>query len=151
MDAVPTLRDGVFTRRIQVGWGDCDPAGIAYTARLPDFGLQTVDAWWREVLGYGWYEMNLDHGFGTPFVHLSFDFRAPVTARHGLDCRLKPVRLGTTSLEFDLAGYQDGTHCFDGCMISVFVDSRKLTKIPAPAEVRSRVAPLVAAEGRVRP
>ena len=100
------FQDGVFSYRIRVGWGDCDPAQIAYTARLPDFGLQTIDAWWEALMGYGWYEMNRDKGFGTPFVHLSCDFRAPVTPRHPLICKLKPVKLGTRSLEFDFAGFR---------------------------------------------
>jgi 4-hydroxybenzoyl-CoA thioesterase len=78
---------GIFTHTIRVGWGDCDPARIAYTGRLPAFALEAIDAWWEHHLGGGWYQMELDHGIGTPFVHMSLDFRAPVTPRHRLECR----------------------------------------------------------------
>ena len=142
--------DGVFTHLIRVGWGDCDPAQIAYTGRLPDFGLIAIDAWWEALMGYGWFVMNAQKGFGTPFVHLSCDFRAPVTPRHPLVCRLKPVKLGASSLEFDFAGFQDGVHCYDGRYVCVFVDSASFRTIPAPADLRQAIAPLIAATGSLR-
>ena len=86
----------VFEHEIRVGWGDCDPARIAYTGRLPVFALEAIDAWWEHVLGGdGWYQLELDRGFGTPFVHLSLDFREN---RHDsispnyLYYRKKPIR-----------------------------------------------------------
>ena len=94
----------VFEHEIRVGWGDCDPARIAYTGRLPVFALEAIDAWWEHVLGGdGWYQLELDRGFGTPFVHLSLDFRAPVTPRHRLKCEVWPTRLGRTSISFRMA------------------------------------------------
>ena len=30
----------------RVGWGDCDPARIAFTGRLAAFALEAIDAWW---------------------------------------------------------------------------------------------------------
>ena len=43
---------------IRVTWGDCDPARIAYTGRLPWFALDAINAWWEEQLGGdGWFEM----------------------------------------------------------------------------------------------
>jgi 4-hydroxybenzoyl-CoA thioesterase len=141
---------GVFTHEIRVGWGDCDPAKIAYTGRLPDFALQTIDAWWEHLMGYGWFEMNLEKGYGTPFVHLSCEFRSPVTPKHRLICKLKPARLGTSSLEFDFAAYQGGVPCYDARLVSVFIDPDGVRKIPAPDHVRAAIEPLVAATGSVR-
>ena len=149
-DLTPPVVDGVFTHEIRVGWGDCDPAQIAYTARLPDFGLRTIDAWWEAILGYGWFEMNLEKGWGTPFVHLACNFKSPVTPRHRLVCKLKPVRLGRSSLAFDLAAYQNGVHCFDGDFVSVFVDSTTFESIAPPDHVREVIEPLIAATGSVR-
>lgn len=78
-----------FVYEIRVGWGDCDPARIAYTGRLPAFALEAIDAWWEHHLdGDGWYQMELDRGTGTPFVHMSIDFRSPVTPRHRLMCEV---------------------------------------------------------------
>ncbi len=75
-----------FRHEIRVGWGDCDPARIAYTARIPEWALAAIDAWWESEVGPGWFQLNIDRGHGTPFVHMTLDFRAPVTPRHRLIC-----------------------------------------------------------------
>lgn len=128
-----------WTHEIRVSWGDCDPARIAYTARIPAWCLDAINAWWEEHLGGGWYQMELDHGFGTPFVHMSLDFRAPVTPRHRLICTVAPVRLGETSVEFRVQGDQDGVRCFEGRFVCVFSRSGFPQKAPPPPEVRALI------------
>ena len=82
-----------FSHEIRVSWGDCDPAQIAYTARLPWFALDAINAWWEHHLGGGWYQMEFDRGVGTPFVSMSINFCAPVTPRHRPICTIWPNRL----------------------------------------------------------
>ena len=135
-----------FIHEIRVGWGDCDPARIAYTARLPEFALQSIDAWWEHTLaGDGWYQMELDRGFGTPFVNMSLNFRAPVTPRHRLQCHVWPSRLGTKSITFCVHGFQNDVLCFEGEFTCVFADAASVNTRPAPADIRSIVEPLVRA------
>jgi len=138
-----TTGAGDWEHEIAVRWADCDPALIVYTARVPWFALDAIDAWWEAHLGDGWYQLNLDRGVGTPFVHMSIDFRAPTTPRHRLRCAVRPVRLGTSSIEFRVIGRQDGQTCFEGRFVCVFVVARAFTKIPAPAEIRAIVEPLL--------
>ncbi len=130
---------GVFQHSIRVGWGNCDPAGIAYTGWLPMFALQSIDAWWADRLGAGWYEMEFDHGFGTPFVSMRLDFSSPVTPRHPLVCEVAPVRLGRTSITFRVVGRQDGVDRFSGSFTSVFVTHGGLEKREPPGHVRDLV------------
>lgn len=133
-----------FEHEIRVTWGDCDPARIAYTGRLPEFALQAINAWWEHHLdGDGWYQMELDRGFGTPFVHLSLDFRSPVTPRHRLMCEVAPVRLGEKSIEFRVLGRQDGVLCFEGRFVCVFVVAGTVKSQPAPPDIREIVEPLL--------
>jgi 4-hydroxybenzoyl-CoA thioesterase len=126
----------VFTHVIRVGWGDCDPALIAFTGRLPVFAIESIDAWWEHHFGAGWYQMELDRGLGTPFVHMSLDFRVPVTPRHRLECRTWPVALGKTSVSFRVDGVQNGVVCFSGRFVCVFAVPQALKKRPPPEEVR---------------
>ena len=49
-----------FVYKIRVGWADCDPAFIAYTAKIPGFALEAIDAWWEQKIGYGWFQLNID-------------------------------------------------------------------------------------------
>ena len=133
-----------YEHQVRVGWGDCDVARIAYTGRIPAWALEAIDAWWEAHLGGGWYQMELDHGFGTPFVHMSLDFRAPITPRHRLICAVAPTRLGTTSIEFRVEGRQDGELCFEGRFVCVFIVAGSLDKRPAPPDIRALVEPLIA-------
>ena len=127
-----------FEHAVFVGWGDCDPAKIAYTARIPEWALQAIDAWWDAHLGQGrggWFHMEIDRGFGAPFVSLQMDFRKPVTPRHRLICLPRPIRLGRTSITFRVEGRQDGALCWEGEFTSVFIDGASFKPAPPPADV----------------
>lgn len=135
-----------FEHSIRVTWGDCDPAKIAYTGRLPWFALDAINAWWEAQLGGdGWFEMELDRNVGTPFVRLEMDFSSPVTPRHTLVCRVWPVKLGETSITFRVDGMQDGKLCFSTRTVSVFITADKFTKQAPPEDIRDIVQCHIAA------
>lgn len=128
-----------FEHVIRVGWGDCDPARIVYTARIPWFALEAIDAWWEHTAGASWYRLEVDHDVGTPFVSMSLTFRTPVTPRHPLVCAVWPNRLGTTSVGFHVEARQDGTLCFEGDFVSVFIVASAFRKAPPPEALRQVV------------
>ncbi|WP_420569286.1 acyl-CoA thioesterase [Thalassovita sp.] len=133
-----------FVHEIRVTWGDCDPAKIAYTARLPWFALDAINAWWEEHLGGdGWFQMELDRDVGTPFVHMSLDFMSPVTPRHRLKCQVDPVKLGETSIAFRVIARQNGIECFVGKFVCVFTVASEFRKRKAPVEIVEIVTPLL--------
>lgn len=133
----PTEKTAAFIHEIRISWGDCDPARIAYTARLPWFALDAINAWWEHHLdGDGWFQLELDRNVGTPFVHMSLDFHAPVTPRHRLHCHVRPTRLGNTSVEFRVDGYQDRKICFEGKFVCVFAIADTFKKCPPPSDLR---------------
>lgn len=138
-----TAQSKVFTHVITVRWADCDPAKIAYTGRLPNFALEAIDAWWGVHTGYDWFHGNVDRNVGTPFVHLSMDFRSPVTPRHPLVCEVRLLRLGESSIRFSVRGLQDGVLCFEGEFVEVFVEADAHRKIPAPDDMRTKLEALV--------
>lgn len=74
--------------------GDCDPAKIAYTGKIPAMALEAVEDWVKVCCGADWYECNLDLGYGTPFVHLSCDFQSPITPLYELLFQLVVESLG---------------------------------------------------------
>ena len=140
------MTQDVFEHVIRVTWGDCDPARIAYTGRLPAFALEAINAWWEHHLGGdGWYQMELDRNVGTPFVHMSLNFRSPVTPRHPLVCRVWPTKLGDTSVGFRVEASQDGKLSFEGDFVCVFIIAREFRKNPPPADIRAIV------EAQLRP
>ena len=130
-----------FIWKRRVGFGDCDPAQIAYTGRIADFALEALDAFWDDLLdGKGWYDMNIRQGFGMPFVRMEFDFTAPVTPGPLLSCSVTPERVGSTSVAMQLEGTQDGSLCFRAKFVSVFADLAQRRKIPVPDDVRAMLA-----------
>ncbi len=133
-----------FEYPINVTWGDCDPARIAYTARLPAFALEAINGWWEAHLdGDGWYQMELDRNVGTPFVKLGMEFEHPVTPRHPLMCEVFPTRLGKKSITFCVKGRQDGTLCFTGDFTCVFTVADQFKSQPAPPDLRAIIEPLI--------
>lgn len=138
MAARPEIPDEAFVWERRVGFGDCDPARIAYTGRIPDFALEVIDRFWEDLLdGDNWFSMNVDQGIGTPFVHLDFDFSAPITARAPLRLKVAVASLGTSSIHFTVTGDQNGTACFSARLICVTVRAPALEKIPIPPHLRS--------------
>jgi len=127
-----------FAWQRRVGFGDCDPARIAYTGRIPDFALEAIDRFWEDLLdGDNWFRMNVDQGIGTPFVHLDFDMTAPITARAPLTLKVTVASLGNSSIHFRVTGDQNGTACFSALLICVTVIAPGLEKIPVPQHMRA--------------
>ena len=135
----------VFEHSIRVGWGDCDPARIVFTGRIPAFALEAIDAFWERATGVGgWFQNEIDHGLAMPFVHMSLDFRKPITPRHRLLCRVAPTALGNTSVTLAVVGRQDGHVCFEGRFVEVFVDPKTFAKRPPQERIVEAIRPYLA-------
>lgn len=124
-----------YEHEIRVTWGDCDPANIVYTARIPWFALDAINAWWEDNCGAGWFQMELDQNLGTPFVNMNISFKSPVTPRHRLKCRVWPNHLGKTSIGFHVEGLQNGKLCFEGDFVSVFTNANTFKKSAPPERI----------------
>ena len=146
--AVRTTPPGPCVHPITVGWGDCDPAQIAYTANVPSWGMKALEAWCVLCLGVNWFELNMDHGIGTPFVHMSYDFTAPITPRGMLECTVYVRRIGRSSLHHIIEGRQSGQLCFSGNMTSVFVAASQLKPIAIPPNMRQSIQLYADGQGR---
>jgi 4-hydroxybenzoyl-CoA thioesterase len=124
-----------FVYRIRVAWGDCDPVRIAYTARIPEWALDALEAWWHHTIGLNWYTMQAERQLCTPFVHMKMDFRSPVTPRHPLECEVVVSRLGHRSIAHRVYGRQDGVLCFEGDHVAVFVDAVTMKPHTPPDDI----------------
>jgi len=135
-----------YEHEIRVSWGDCDPAKIVYTGKLPAMALEAINGWWEQHLGDGWFQMEIDRNVGTPFVRLEMNFSSPVTPRHRLKCYVWPVRLGDTSIAFRVDGEQDGKLCFSFRSVSVFIVADAFKKRQPPREIVDIVTPLLGSD-----
>ncbi len=144
-DNVNEKKSSPFVHTIRIGWADCDPALIAYTGRIPYFALESIDAWWEAHTDCGWYQLNLDHNVGTPFVHMSVDFKSPITPRNKLDCEVTLLKIGNTSIRFQVKGLQNGVLCFEGQFVCVFVVSKIMKPEKPPEKLLCMIRPLIQA------
>jgi len=130
---------GPFIHDIDIKWGDCDPAQIAYTGNIPSWGLAAIEQWYKACTGHDWYGFNMDLGISTPFVHLDCDFTSPITPRAVLSCHVYVTRIGNASLAHYVEGMQDDRLCFTGNYVCAFADARKMKTIPIPNRIRSNI------------
>lgn len=131
----------VHVRRVR--WGESDPARIAYTARFLDFAMDAIEAFFQDRLGAGFYEFVVDHGIGTPFVHVALDFRSPLTPRDTLATEVRLLRLGRSSLTFGVAGRAGPRLAFEGRLVAAFVaaDGPEMKPISVPPAFRALLEP----------
>ena len=131
----------IHVRRIR--WGESDPARIVYTARYLDFAMDAIEAFFTDRLGASFYEFNMDHGIGTPFVHVELDFRSPMTPRDTLMTDVRLARLGGSSLHFAVAGRVGERQCYEGRLVCAFVDTTgpQMKPIPVPPAFRALLEP----------
>lgn len=128
----------IYTRKPQ--WSDTDAARVIFTGRIADYIVEAIDHFMGEVVGYRWFEMNLDMGVGTPFVSVSFDVFKPITPRMTLNCAVFVEQVGNSSVTFRIDIYDQDEHLLvTGKTVNVFVDSEALTKTEIPQEFRTRL------------
>ncbi len=143
--------DNFYVHTRPISWGDCDPAKIVYTGHLPGFALDAINAWWEAHFnGDGWFQMELDHNVGTPFVRLEMDFLKPVTPRYDLACYVWPASLGSSSITFRVDGEQNGKLCFSTQTVSVFIIADQFTKQSIPQKYRQRIESFMSASATPR-
>jgi len=128
-----------FVHRIRVRWSDCDPAAIAYTGRIPAWALEAIEAWWEHHAGVDWYRINLDRKIGTPFVHMTMDFRSPVTPRHPLECEVALKKLGKRSITHTIRASQGGVLCFEGEFVAAFVHGAAMKPRALPDDLLAAI------------
>lgn len=64
-----------WTFERQVKWGECDPAGIAYTPRFADFVAEAHLAFFEHLFGAPSYELLSSHRLALPAKALSLEFK----------------------------------------------------------------------------
>jgi 4-hydroxybenzoyl-CoA thioesterase len=132
---VPEPPQTLFVHHRIITWSDTDAAGIAYTGRFPNFALEAIDAWFHDRLGADWFAQHTNMGGGTPFVHISMDFRASLRPRDDLFTTIALRKAGRSSLEFAVTGRMaSGAVSFEGRFVCVFVDDATFRSRPAPAQ-----------------
>lgn len=128
----------LYVCKHRVAWGDCDPAGILYTPRVFDYCNETLEGWFRDVLGRSWFTM-IQQGKGSPMVRVECDFIRPMPPDLALDVALRIERLGGSSASFLIEGNgPDGEAHFRARYVVCFTDLSAGRAMAIPPELRER-------------
>lgn len=131
--------NGPFVHERRIRWGESDPARIAYTARFLDFAMDAIEAYLLDRWGASYYELNVDHGRGTPFVKVELEFRSPLTPRDTLATEVRVARIGGSSTTFVVAGRVGDRLAYEGRLTCAYVDvtGERMRPVPIPDAYRA--------------
>ena len=127
-----------FERPWTVRFSDADPFGIAHYPRIVDALHETSDVFMQEI-GFPFWEISQEHGFGLPLVEMNFEFERPVEAGDEVVIELTPS-LGTRSVRFEYVARHDGEVAFSGYEQRVCARTGGEGAIELPADLRAALA-----------
>ena len=96
-----------YHRLYPIEFNHCDPAGIVFYPRYFEMTNHVCENFFREAVGVSFADM-MHQRSGVPTVRLETDFRAPSRLGDVLDVTLDVLRLGMSSVTFEIVGACDG-------------------------------------------
>ena len=93
----------LYRRAYAIEFNHCDPAGIVFYPRYFEMTNHVCENFFREAVGVSYADM-MKQGAGVPTVRIETDFRAPSRLGDVLDVTLEVVRLGGSSVTFEIVG-----------------------------------------------
>lgn len=128
-----------FERVWTVRFSDTDPFGIAHYPRIVDALHETSDMFMQEI-GFPFWEISQEHGFGLPLVEMNFEFEQPVEAGDDVTIELTP-ELGTRSVRLEYVARCDGEVAFSGYEQRVCAKTGGGGSIALPDDLRAAMEP----------
>lgn len=127
---------GRFEVQEQIRFHHCDPAGIAFFARIDELLNATFEDWCAAI-GIPFAECIARDRRGFPLVHASIDYTGilrmgdVVTIGHHLRT------LGRTSFTFDISIHANGRECLKGTHVRVMTSLDTHGPVAIPETLRS--------------
>ena len=90
----------MHVRRVEVGWGQCDPAGIVYFPRFFEMFHDAMESWFGRDLQMPYDEVILGRKLGFPAVHTQADFERPTRFGETIAVELRVAHVGRSSIRF---------------------------------------------------
>ena len=127
-----------FRHRLRVRYGECDPQGVVYFARYPEYvDIGMTELWRERICPYG--EM-VEAGSDMVVGELALRYRWSALFDDELDVVIAVDRLGETSLTCAWRIERDGAVLVEGTLRQVCIDPATKAKKPLPADVRAALA-----------
>ncbi len=114
LDATEQVIEKIPLRvRRRVKWGECDPAGVVYTGRFPDYVISAFELFMRQLLGGAFQNAEDTHGFGTPCKALSIEFVSSLRPDQEFEMTVLVREMRNRTFDLDVnARHMDGKEAF---------------------------------------
>ncbi|MCW5773491.1 MAG: acyl-CoA thioesterase [Rhodospirillaceae bacterium] len=129
-----------FVVRRTVRWQECDPAGVVYAGRFPEYLLSAVDLLRQDLLAEERAKAGDRFAYRTPGKALGLVFKSPLWPGDVFDIAMYVGSLGRTTTTFAAHAYRADNRAdvFVGRVTSIYVSSEdRLKTIEIPAGVRN--------------
>jgi acyl-CoA thioesterase FadM len=129
-----------FVVRRCVKWGECDPAGVVYTAQFSEYVLSAVELFYAHLLGSAPETAKRLSGIHTPTRALEFDFRKTLAPDDVFDMAVSVRRVRTRSYSLGIEATCDGALTFSALITPVCTDRDTLRAVAIPAALKNALA-----------
>ena len=130
----------VFTIERLVRHGHTDPAGIVYYPRYYEMINDTVEDFFREVLGKPFGQMHLEDKKGIPLVKMETEFFAPSYADDVLLFSLSVTKLGKSSISFEITVACEGEARLIARQVVVYTDLQQMKSSEIDTALRAQIS-----------
>jgi acyl-CoA thioester hydrolase len=134
-----------FRHSLRVRFQECDPQGVVYFARYPEYYDLTITELWREA--FGSYQAMVDEGTDLVVAEQSIRYRSPALFDDLIDVDVSVDKLGTTSMLSSYRISREGELLAEGDFRHVFIEVATKAKKPIPDALRSVLAGYTSADG----
>ncbi|MBN3823531.1 thioesterase [Burkholderia sp. Ac-20384] len=127
------LGERPLTVRRRVKWGECDPAGVVYTATFADYVISAAELFYGALFGTTSQRAKHELGFGTPSRALSFDFLSSLRPDDTFDMTVYVADVRTRTYVLDIvATTPHGEPVFNARLTPVCIarDERRSIEVP---------------------
>ncbi len=116
-------------------WGDTDPASTLYSVNAFALGIEAMEAFYRDVVGITFRDLQEVRGLGAPMVHASCDYVGYAWLSDKLCLDVAIERLGQSSITWKIDALKLPTSepAFHLKLVSasISLETRRATALPA--------------------
>lgn len=146
------ISDEPLVLRRVVRWGDCDPAGVAYTPRFLDYVVSAHEAFISLMLGGPIHTLKdrLKVDFPVRGVEIDFRDRLPLDTQFDMEVRVGEIRTRTFDLhirahKLEAEGKRQGPLAFTARISPVTLSHETRVAVALPESFKNRVVAYAAA------
>ena len=134
----------VFTHRLRVRYGECDPQGVVFNANWLAYFDVVITELWRELIGD--YSGMVEEGADMMVAEAGIRFRGPARFDDDIEFRLSVTTMSASALSTRIEAWVGDGLAVEGSMRHVFVEPGTTVKRSIPDHIRAALAPLLVEE-----